>query len=143
MTSMTDPSNNGEQINDTVPNILWTDMVPGLCVVDGRNNCATHHGIHPVDLAEVRKLLNCPEWCVSEHAGDNPADPVENIMLHFSGERFQGVEVFRTDVPQEGTIGTPALRVAVDLELTTWQQAAELAHAILDGFGYLEGADKP
>jgi hypothetical protein len=28
------------------------------------------------------------------------------------------------------------------VELTTWEQAAELARTILDGFGYLEGAGR-
>jgi hypothetical protein len=47
-----------------------------------------------------------------------------------------------TDRQSTQPVGAPALLIRADLELTTWQQAAELAHAILDGFGYLAGADR-
>ncbi|MEV6306494.1 hypothetical protein AB0M02_44300 [Actinoplanes sp. NPDC051861] len=102
--------------------------------------------------------IDCPDWCTIDHTGDDPADPIENLILHMGDDHgidettrdllhaHEGsqldVRVARTDCPQEGTVGVPALMVRADLELTTWEQAAELARAILDSFGYLKGADQ-
>lgn len=115
------------------------------------------------DAAEVERLrqelIACPEWCTFDHSADDPADPIMNLILHMGDDQTDGVvrrmllgetagytldiRVARTDCPQEGTIGTPALLVRTDVEVTTWEQAAELARSILDGFGYLKGADQP
>jgi hypothetical protein len=93
-------------------------------------------------LARLREqLLACPDWCTLDHSDDDPADPIYNLILHTSDAHACGLRVSRTDCPQEGRIGTPSLAGRIDVELTSWQEAAELAHAILDGFGYLEGAD--
>jgi hypothetical protein len=142
-----------------------------ICLIDASGFCTTHEGVHLKSteygdgfaegyLAALRQtvrlreqgteleglreqLLACPEWCVTDHAGDDPADPVDNLILHQAAEHFPGVCVSRTDCPSEGRIGTPCLYVRVELELETWEQAAGFAHAVLDGFGYLAGADQP
>jgi hypothetical protein len=113
-----------------------------------------------VELAQLREqLLACPDWCTDDHAGDDPADPVVNLILHQGDDHTEGtvskllgvdqdngmkldVRVSRTDVPQEGVIGVPSVYVQAELELTTWEQAAELARTILDAFGHLAGADR-
>lgn len=91
--------------------------------------------------------LDCPEWCVIDHTEDDARD---DMVLHQGADHVDGavrklldahqldVRVSRTDVPADGTIGTAALYVRAEVELTTWQQAAELSRVILDSFGYLE-----
>lgn len=93
--------------------------------------------------------LDCPEWCVVDHSTDDVRD---DLVLHHGDDHIDGtvrklfgngnlgVYVARTDSLTERTTGTPALLVRADVELTTWEQAAELARTILDGFGYLGGA---
>lgn len=93
----------------------------------------------------------CPDWCLLDHTDD---DPRVDLILHQDDDHTDGItrkllgehtniRVSRTDCPAEGRIGEPALYVVVEAELTTWEQAAELARAILDGFGYLKGTDQP
>jgi hypothetical protein len=112
------------------------------------------------EVAKLREqLLACPDWCTDDHANDDPADPVMNLILHMGDDHTDGtvrklldvwpdsgtkldIRTARTDCPQEGTVGTPNLYVRCEVELTTWEQAAELARTILDGFGYLKGAEK-
>lgn len=97
---------------------------------------------------------SCPEWCLLDHTADDVRD---DLVLHQADDHTDGsvhrmlgvpaqhvldVRVSRTDCPSEGTTGTPALLIRADLEVTTWEQAGELARTILDGFGYLQGADQ-
>lgn len=95
--------------------------------------------------------LRCPEWCTFDHRADDVRD---DLISHMSDDHTDGsvrelldarvdVRVARTDNLWEGTVGVPNLYVRVEAELTTWEQAAELARTILDGFGYLAGAEKP
>jgi hypothetical protein len=89
---------------------------------------------------------DCPEWCTTDHGDDDVRD---DLVLHQGDDHTDGVvrklldahqldlRVSRTDNLTDGTVGTPALYVRVEAELTTWEQAAELARAILDGFGYV------
>lgn len=91
--------------------------------------------------------LDCPEWCTVDHSEDDNRD---DLVLHQGADHVDGsvrklldphqldVRVSRTDLPSEGTAGTAALYVRAEVEITTWQQAAELARVILDSFGYLE-----
>lgn len=100
---------------------------------------------------EPLPALNCPDWCTFEH-DDGVAD--FDLVTHMGDDHLDGtgrklldghkleIRVARTDCLPEGTVGVPNLMVTCDLELTTWEQAAELARAILDGFGYLNGAEK-
>jgi hypothetical protein len=92
---------------------------------------------------------DCPEWCTTDHGHDDLRD---DLVLHQGDDHTDGVartlldahqldlRVSRTDNLTDGTLGMPALYVRVEAELTTWEQAAELARLILDGFGYLKGA---
>lgn len=101
-----------------------------------------------------RTALACPEWCTIGHAED---DDRGDLALHMGDDHTDGyarrllnvhegskllARVARTDDLAKGTAGVPALLVTADLELTTWEQAGELARTILDAFGYLEGADR-
>lgn len=105
-------------------------------------------------VEENPRPAGCPDWCTFDHAEDDERD---DLALHMGDDHtdstvrdlldvHQGsklrVVVARTDDLSADTRGTPALLVTADLELTTWEQAAELARAILDGFGYLNGAEK-
>lgn len=94
---------------------------------------------------------DCPDWCTYDHRTDDARD---DLILHMGDDHTDGtvrkllgadkleIRVARTDCPSEGTTGTASLMVRCDLELTLWEQAAELARTILDGFGYLAGADR-
>jgi hypothetical protein len=89
----------------------------------------------------------CPDWCTLTH--DPEDDARDDLALHMGDDHTDEtarklldahtleVRVARTDVLSEGRTGTPNLFVRVDAELTTWQQAAELARTILDAFGYV------
>jgi hypothetical protein len=79
---------------------------------------------------------DCPEWCISAHRNEL------DLITHEAMEHAPGISVMRTDCPDEGRIGKPVLYVAVELELSTWEDAGRLAHAILDGVDYLIGADQ-
>lgn len=81
----------------------------------------------------------CPDWCVTDHS-EHPLTETDNLITHQAMPHAFGMIVTRTDCPDEGTVGVPALRVALDLELATWEQAADLARSVLDAFGYLDGA---
>jgi hypothetical protein len=116
MNSMTDPTNNDERINDSRP-------------------------------------AYCPDWCTLTHDQDD--DERDGLALHMGADHTDAtvrrlldahhleLQVARTDDVDEGTLGKPNLYVRVEVELTTWEQAAELARTILDSFGYLHGADQP
>lgn len=57
MNSMTDPANNGEQINDSRRACLYP--ATPICLVDAENFCSTHQGVHPagrIDDSEVRQF---------------------------------------------------------------------------------------
>jgi hypothetical protein len=94
---------------------------------------------------------DCPDWCTDDHRADDERD---DLITHMGDDHTDGtvrslldghrldIRVARTDCPSEGTVGVPSLYVRCEVELTTWEQAAELARAILDGFGYLKGADR-
>jgi hypothetical protein len=109
-----------------------------------------------LDVAEVLRRMfpesapACPDWCTIDHATDDERD---DLVLHMGDDHIDGVgrklldgkldiRVARCDDTEAGTRGVPNLYVRADLELTTWEQAAELARAILDGFGYLNGAEQ-
>lgn len=95
-------------------------------------------------------VLGCPEWCTTSHTVDEFED--QQLISHLGADYADGtvrklldahalsVQVARTDDLSEGTTGTPNLYVRCELELTSWEQAAELARTILDGFGYLKDA---
>jgi hypothetical protein len=96
------------------------------------------------------RRADCPDWCVIDHIHDDERD---DLVLHqgedytdgtvrtlLGGHEFD-VCIARTDSLTEGRIGTPALRITAEVELTTWEQAAQLARTILDAFGRLQGAD--
>lgn len=106
--------------------------------------------------AEVSHMghLDCPDWCTFDHRQDDERD---DLVLHQGADHVDGtvrkllelypdggakldVRVSRTDDAAAGTVGVPNLYVRCEVELTTWEQAAELARTILDGFGYLKGA---
>jgi hypothetical protein len=94
---------------------------------------------------------DCPDWCTIDHRDDDVRD---DLILHQGSDHTDGtvrklldahqlsVRVARTDDLAAGQAGTPTLTVHLDVELTTWEQAAELARTILDGFGYLAGAEQ-
>jgi uncharacterized protein DUF6907 len=94
---------------------------------------------------------DCPEWCTLDHRGDDVRD---DLILHQGDDHTDGsvrklldgtrldIRLSRTDSLTEGTVGKPSLYVQCEVELTTWEQAGELARTILDGFGYLQGADQ-
>lgn len=152
MNSMPESTQTGQQINDS-HKILPTLVVPAFCVVED-GYCTTHEGIHPTaeGLAAMRRD-DCPDWCLFDHTTDGVAD---DLVLHLGDDHTDGtvrdllnvhsgskldIRVGRTDCPPEGRTGTAALLIQADLELTTWEQAAELARTILDGFGYLGNVD--
>jgi hypothetical protein len=96
----------------------------------------------------LAKISGCPEWCALTH--DPEDDAHADLALHMGDDHTDDtvrklldgrveVRVARTDVLSEGTTGTPNLYVRCELELTTWQQAAELARLIVDAFGYVPG----
>jgi hypothetical protein len=101
-------------------------------------------------LARIERA-DCPDWCTIDHAEDDARD---DLVLHQGGDHTDGtvrkllnpdtldITVCRTDNVGEGRPGAAVLQVYADVELTTWQQAAELSRTILDAFGYLEGADR-
>ncbi len=106
------------------------------------------HGPHP--LVDRPQLPSHPDWCTYEH-GEDVAE--FDLVTHTGDDHTDGtvrklldgrveIRVARTDSQDEGTVGTPCLLVVCELELTTWEQAAELSRTILDGFGYLAGAEK-
>jgi len=96
---------------------------------------------------------DCPEWCIEDHSADDERD---DIVLHRGANHVDGILIgllpeehrHRLDVRVTSTTNLlpdeegeePTLYVQVEAQLTTWQQAAELARTILDGFGYLKGA---
>lgn len=99
--------------------------------------------------AIVGRPDTCPAWCTVDHSDDK--DPLE-LRLHLGDEHTDGtvrdllqvhtgstidIRVARCDNPDEGTVGTPNLMVRMDLELTTWEQAAELARTILEAFSFV------
>lgn len=98
----------------------------------------------------LARISDCPEWCTLTH--DLADDLRDGMALHLSADHTDGtvrklldahqleVQVARTDILSEGRAGTPNLYVRCEVELTTWEQAAELARTILDGFGYLKDA---
>jgi hypothetical protein len=111
----------------------------------------------PADLEGIRAALagsvagrvvrdDCPEWCTFDHGDDDVRD---DLVLHQGDDHTDGVarklldahqldlRVSRTDNLTDDTVGRSALYVRVEAELTTWEQAAELARTILDGFGYV------
>lgn len=100
-------------------------------------------------MRRVARPDDCPDWCVIDHIHDDERD---DLVLHQADDHTDGtvrkllddqdldIRVTRTDCTSEGRTGTPTLRVTTEIELTTWEQAAELARTILDGFGYLAGA---
>lgn len=108
-------------------------------------------------VANPAQRQDCPDWCAYDHAaGDDPRD---GLVMHLGNEHTDGtvrrllgagpgigseldIRVVRCDCPSEDTVGTPSLHVRADLEVTTWEQAAELARTILDAFGYLQGSEK-
>jgi hypothetical protein len=102
-------------------------------------------------IREEQRQCVCPDWCVLDHAQDDRRD---DLVLHQGDDHTDGtvrklldpdrldIRVSRTDCPAEGMLGTAALYVTTEVELTTWEQAAELARTILDGFGYLKGAER-
>jgi hypothetical protein len=95
----------------------------------------------------LAKISGCPEWCALTH--DVEDDARDDMALHMGDDHTDDtvrklldahaleVRVARLDVLSEGRTGTPNLHVRVDAEVTTWQQAAELARTILDAFGYV------
>lgn len=103
------------------------------------------------DLA-ARRRDDCPDWCTYDHRTD---DGLVDDVLHTGDDHTDGsvrklldphrldLRVARVDQPAGRTVGKPILYVQAELELTTWEQAAELARTILDSFGYLKGADQP
>jgi hypothetical protein len=97
--------------------------------------------------ALLARVSGCPAWCTLTH---DPEDDIRDDMaLHMGDDHTDDtvrklldahtleVRVARLDVLSEGRTGTPNLHVRVDAELTTWQQAAELARTILDAFDYV------
>ncbi|MBU2662855.1 hypothetical protein KOI35_04975 [Actinoplanes bogorensis] len=151
------PEYNGDRINDSRP--------PVRCAV------TEPHEPHRTTFAPATGLPNgpcpgvsgrpesCPDWCIEDHGTDDPSDPFNGLVLHMGGDHTDShvrkmldlhpgggtnldLRVTRTDNRDEGTVGVPNLYVRIELELTTWEQAAELARTILDGFGYLDGADR-
>jgi hypothetical protein len=93
---------------------------------------------------------DCPEWCIVDHDADDPRD---DIVLHAGDDHTEStvrklLDAHQLDIRVVSTTNTlptepataPTLHVRVDAELTTWEQAAELARTILDAFGYLKGA---
>lgn len=149
---------------DTVPNPAHIPMCLGA-PADLQAQCGQPgpHGPHPLGqlLPEMfppemfpaadNRLPGCPDFCLYDHRTDDERD---DLVLHHGDDHTDDtvrqlldphaldIRVARTDCPPEGRTGTPVLAVRMDLELTSWRQAAELAHAILDGFGYLHGADQ-
>ncbi|WP_229068387.1 hypothetical protein [Actinoplanes sp. DH11] len=101
---------------------------------------------HRERLARIERA-DCPEWCTIDHAEDDERD---DLVLHQADDHTDGtirrllaadtldIRIARTDSLTEGGTGEATVMVHVDVELRTWEQAAELARAILDGFGYLE-----
>jgi hypothetical protein len=98
----------------------------------------------------IAKIAECPAWCALTH---NPADDARDDMaLHMSVNHVDDtvrkvlaphhleVQVSRLDCPSTGAAGVPNLYVWCELELTTLEQATELARTIVDGFGHLEDA---
>jgi hypothetical protein len=95
----------------------------------------------------LAKISGCPAWCTLTH--DPEDDARDGMALHMDDDhtdetvrklidaRALEVRVTRLDVLSEGRIGTPALFVRVDAELTTWRQAAELTRIILDAFDHV------
>jgi hypothetical protein len=79
---------------------------------------------------------DCPEWCISDHRNEM------DLITHEATAITPGISVMRTDCPDEGRIGKPVLYVHVEREIATWEDAGRLAHAILDGVDYLNGADQ-
>ncbi|MEU4618857.1 hypothetical protein AB0G04_02600 [Actinoplanes sp. NPDC023801] len=99
------------------------------------------------------KVSGCPAWCtlthdpiddardgMALHMGDDHTDDTVRKLLdaHTLQVRVARLDVLTEDLVGE-RIGTPNLHVHVDVEVTTWQQAAELARTILDAFDYVPG----
>jgi hypothetical protein len=145
---------------DTVPNSAQLPTCLGA-PAGLQANCGQPgpHGPHPLGQLLPLPLPTPPaavdpDWCTVDHAADDERD---DLVLHQGDDHTDGtvrrllgvgsgsvldIRVSRTDCPSEGRTGLPTLTIRADLELTTWEQAAELARAILDGFGYLPGADR-
>lgn len=110
------------------------------------------------DVAVVLDVLfpdpdACPDWCIEDHREDDPRD---DIVLHRGGDHTDSTVrrllaatqldiriVSTTNVLPTEPGTAPTLNVRVDAELTTWEQAAELARTILDAFGYLGDLNHP
>lgn len=99
-------------------------------------------------LPERTAREDCPDWCTLDHRtdvdesavlhlGDDHTDSTVRKLLDVHEGSTLDVRVARCDNNDEGTLGTPNLMVRCDLELATWEQAAELARTILDAFGYV------
>jgi hypothetical protein len=102
---------------------------------------------HRAPSVELQRRLRCPDWCVVDHRGEFAANEAEgfivmDLVTHEARAIAPGISVMRTDNIDEGRVGKPVLYVAVELEITTWEDAGRLAHAILDGVDYLIGADQ-
>lgn len=102
----------------------------------------------PAQTPETVAEPICPDWCVADHVRDRAAyegegtGEVMDLVTHEAAPMPFGLYVSRTDCPNEGRVGEPVLRVVLEVELKTWEEAAGLARAILDGFGYLQGAEQ-
>lgn len=162
MSSMPEPSQTAERINDSLAPDETTEygkgyadgFVHGVAAAKAVTQSPAERLVDETAeqwAAENRELLGCPDWCTDDHG---PVDVRVDLITHMGDDHTDGtvrrlldattldIRVARTDSPLEGTVGAPNLYVRCDVELTTWQQAAELARTILDGFGYLEGADR-
>jgi hypothetical protein len=166
MNSMPEPTNPSTRINDSAG--FRDGYAEGfLDAVELKQNvspetasliaglAARRDTLSPATRTVIRDMFgaspaDCPEWCVVDHAEDDPRD---DIVLHTGDDHTDGtvrklLDAQRLDIRVTSTTSTlpdepdttPTLNVRVDVELKTWEQAAELARAILDGFGYLMGA---
>lgn len=135
------------QINDRTAYVtVADDRRVYLCC--GRVDNEAHRNF--CEYYRTAEAPECPEWCTTDHAGTD--DDRDDLVLHMSSNHVEtrvkeladahqlDIRVARTDFPSDGTSGVPNLYVRYEVEVTSWEQAAELARMILDGFGYLEGA---
>jgi hypothetical protein len=158
---MTNPDNNPYEVIQ-----LADGHVMALCcgAIDGdphRNFCK-HYRATVAVTATVPSVVTStteapvvmapehdPEWCTIDHAEDDDRD---DLVLHMGDDHTDrsvrtllnahrlSLRIAQADDVDAFLPGKPTLMVHVDVELTTWEQAAELARTILDGFGYLKGA---
>lgn len=104
----------------------------------------------------LAKANACPAWCTLTHDPEDDArdgmalhmgydhtdDTVRKLLdAHTLEVRVARLDILTEDLAGERT-GTPNLHVRIDAELTTWQQAAELARTILDAFDYVPGGNE-